>query len=116
MTIVMAGAMTIEKYPTRPQGKSQTGTLTFGSVKWFNNMKKVNTALLIINAKSRMGGDADLCAGIEQLEQAGIELIQNESSSSESVAKIIDVHHSHIDLVIVERGQGNINDATHALF
>jgi diacylglycerol kinase (ATP) len=112
----MADAMTIEKYPTRPQGKSQTGTLTFRRVKWFNNMKKVNTALLIINPKSRMGGDADLCAGIEQLEQAGIELIQTESSSAESVAQLIDVHQSDIDLVIIGGGDGTISAAAPALF
>lgn len=74
------------------------------------------TALLIINPRSRMGGEADIAEGIALLEDAGFALIQVESTSAEETGQLIDQYHAQVQLVIIGGGDGTISSAAAALY
>lgn len=74
------------------------------------------TALLILNANSRNGADADIQQGLDLLENAGIKLIQKNSGSSEETAQLIEQYHDQIQLVILGGGDGTISSAAGALY
>lgn len=74
------------------------------------------TALLIINPRSRMGGEADITEGIALLEDAGFTIIQAESTSAENTGQLIDQYRAQIQLVILGGGDGTISSAAAALY
>ena len=74
------------------------------------------TALMIVNPKSRMGGEADFREGIAMLEAAGYHLIQQESHSAKQTAELIDQYHQQVDLVIIGGGDGTISSSAGALY
>jgi len=74
------------------------------------------TALLILNANSRNGADANIQQGVDLLENAGIKLIQKDSSSSAETAQLIEQYHDEIQLVILGGGDGTISSAAGTLY
>jgi diacylglycerol kinase (ATP) len=74
------------------------------------------TALLILNANSRNGAEANIQQGLDLLENAGIKLIQKNSGSSEETAQLIEQYRDQIQLVILGGGDGTISSAAGALY
>ncbi len=68
-----------------------------------------DTALLLVNPKSRQGNGADLQDGIDLLEKAGIHVIQRVSESVEQAKQLIDEYRQEVQLVIVAGGDGTIS-------
>jgi diacylglycerol kinase (ATP) len=73
-------------------------------------------ALLIINPRSRQGGDADITAGIEKLHAAGISVEMVNTSDCEQTAQVITARHQDIDFVIIGGGDGTISSTAKALY
>lgn len=74
------------------------------------------TALLILNAKSRNGANADLQEGLTLLENAGMKIIQKNSNSAQETAQLIAEHCDQVQLVILGGGDGTISSAAEALY
>lgn len=74
------------------------------------------TALLILNANSRNGDQADIRDGISLLAENGIQVIEKKSPSPEQTAKFIQEYSSKIQLVILGGGDGTISAAAGSLY
>lgn len=73
-------------------------------------------ALLIINPASRMGAGADLQQGLTLLREAGITLLEKESTSAEHSRELIHSYRHQVDLVVIGGGDGTISSASDALY
>lgn len=67
------------------------------------------TALLLVNPKSRQGSDLDLQDGIDLLEKEGVRVILRMTESPEQAEGLIDEYHQDIQLVIIAGGDGTIS-------
>lgn len=73
-------------------------------------------ALLLINPSSRNGAETELQQGLDKLSQAGIEVIQVLSKSSEHACEQIIEHAQSVDFVILAGGDGTISSAAKCLY
>lgn len=76
----------------------------------------INTALLILNGKSRNGATADMQEGLQLLNRANITIIQKNSGSAKETAQLIQDHCNRIQLVILGGGDGTISSAAGSLY
>lgn len=72
-------------------------------------------ALFIMNPNSRSGRQEALQAGIDKLQQAGIELIVVETTSAEHTVQEIKHRGESVDLVIVVGGDGTLHSVAGAM-
>lgn len=73
-------------------------------------------ALLLINPASRSGAEAQLDEGIQQLTQAGIELVQVYSKSAVHACDEIKRYRGQVEFVILGGGDGTISSASKCLY
>jgi YegS/Rv2252/BmrU family lipid kinase len=71
-------------------------------------------ALLLVNRHSRHG-QKRLNEAIEQLQQLGLELIQESTQEPRQLPQLIRRYRNHVDLVIVGGGDGTLNAAIEGL-
>lgn len=69
----------------------------------------LETALLLVNPKSRQGNCAELQNGVDLLEAQGVHVIQRLSDSVEESRQLIDEYHREVQLVIVAGGDGTVS-------
>ncbi len=74
------------------------------------------TALVIINPRSRRGGDAEFSDCLSLLEENGIRLIKVKSHGSKETGELITMHRQRIDLVILAGGDGTVSSAAETLY
>ncbi len=79
-------------------------------------MTSISTTLLILNANSRNGANADIQEGLQLLESAGMRIIQKNSGSAKETAQLIQDYREQIELVILGGGDGTISSAAEALY
>ncbi|WP_375791538.1 lipid kinase [Microbulbifer hydrolyticus] len=72
-------------------------------------------ALLVRNPGSRQGDSADLDAGLERLEAAGVHVDQQLSRSADQTRDIIRKHCNDVDFVIIGGGDGTISSSASVL-
>ncbi|WP_049722839.1 lipid kinase [Gilvimarinus polysaccharolyticus] len=77
---------------------------------------QIRNALLIVNPKARQGAEAQLDAGLERLEQAGIHVERLNSHSADTSRQAVFDRKSHLDLVIVGGGDGTISSMAGTLY
>jgi diacylglycerol kinase (ATP) len=73
-------------------------------------------ALLIINPKSRQGGEASIDAGLEKLQLAGITVETVTTADCDHTAQEISARHKDVDFVIVGGGDGTISSTAQTLY
>ena len=73
-------------------------------------------ALVLVNPGSRKGAEADLQQGLALLREAGIELLEEASTSAEHTQELIRRHRDQVDLIILGGGDGTISSAAPALY
>lgn len=73
-------------------------------------------ALLVLNPRSRLGGEADIEDGLAELKSANIFVERCESNSAAETVRLINQYHDSIDLVIIGGGDGTISSAAEVLY
>ncbi len=73
-------------------------------------------ALLLVNPNSRQGSAADVDAGIQKLQEAGISVETVSSNDVAQTEKEISARHKNIDFVIVGGGDGTISSTAQSLY
>lgn len=79
-------------------------------------MSNSYTALLIINPRSRQGASADIDAGLQKLQQAGITVETVTCRDAAHTEQEIAARLGRVDFVIVGGGDGTINSTAQALY
>lgn len=73
-------------------------------------------ALLIVNPHSRRGGEADLGAVVDLLQDSGFQVLRRDSNSPAQCAREIDEHGDELELVIVAGGDGTVSSVAESVY